>query len=245
MQRTAQAAGARVVDVHAAFVDASPDGLVGASLLLEHVHPNLDGYFLLADAFFHALLGQGLPGPVEVELSAAQARADMPVSDIDRLLGDYKVLRIKAGWPFGDGRTPVVLPAPASEAERLAQALYHEQISWAEAQDGLRRHYRATGDRRGDATISVILADAFPFTATLQFEAAAALIGLQRPRDALRYSRRAVDLGPGEVNHWLVHAHGLLLAGRTDEGREALARVLALDPGNATARQALTDLDED
>jgi len=242
--RTAKAQGARVVDVHGAFVAASPNGLVGASLLLEHVHPNLDGYFLLADAFFAGLVANGLPGAPEVDIAAAEARAGMPVSEIDRFLGDYKVLRIKAGWPFSDGRTPVKLPAPASEAERLAQELYHERISWPEAHDRLRRHYQAQGDQTGYAHVTEILADAFPFTGSLQFEAAAALIGLERPREAVRYSRRAIELEPRNVDHWLVHAHGLLLTGREAEGRAALEQVLALEPGNPTARQVLGQLAE-
>jgi lysophospholipase L1-like esterase len=240
--RIAKAQGARVVDVQSAFVAASPNGLVGQSLLLEHVHPNLDGYFLLADAFFSALIANGLPGAPEVDLTTTEARAGLPVSDIDRFLGDYKVLRIKAGWPFSDGRTTVTLPAPASEAERLAQELYQEQISWPEAHDRLRRHYQAQGDRAGYAHVTAILADAFPFTGSLQFETAAALIELGRPRDAVRYSRRGTELEPRNVNQWLVHAHGLLLSERERDGRAALEQALALEPGNPTARRVLDEL---
>lgn len=238
----AELQGARVVDVHGAFVAASPNGLVGESLLLEHVHPNLDGYFLLADAFFSALIDRGLPGVPEVDITTAEARGGMPVSDIDRFLGDYKVLRIKAGWPFSDDRTPVTLPVPASQAERLAQELYHERISWPEAHDRLRRHYHAQGDRAGYAHVTAILADAFPFTGSLQFETAAVLIELGRPRDAVRYSRRGTELEPRNVNQWLVHAHGLLLSGRERDGRAALERALEIEPENPTARKVLDEL---
>jgi tetratricopeptide (TPR) repeat protein len=242
IRRVAGAYGATAVDVHAAFTAASEHGLIGERLLLEHVHPNLDGYFLLADAFFDALLAKGLPGAPAVAVSEAEARAGMPVSDIDRFLGDYKALRIKAGWPFTLAHQLPTLPVPSSEGERLAQQLYYERTSWPEAHEALRRHYAATGDRRGHAQVTLILAEAFPFTGTLQFEAAAALIEQGRPREAVRFSRRAVELEPGTVNHWLVHAHGLLLAGHRDEGRAALHRVLELEPANPTARQVLDDL---
>ena len=245
VRRVAEAHGATVVDVHAAFAGASEHGLIGERLLLEHVHPNLDGYFLLADAFHDALLASGLLPPPDRPVADDDARAWMPVSAIDRYLGDYKVLRIKAGWPFAPSYQSPALPPPTSEGARLAQELYHERITWAQAQDALRQHYRATGDARGHAHVTAILADAFPFAGSLQFETAAALIGLGRAREALRYSRRATSLEPRNVDHWLVHAHGLLLAGREAEGREALAQVLALEPANATARQALADLDKD
>jgi lysophospholipase L1-like esterase len=46
---------ARLVDVETVFVAAAPRGLVGDELMLEHLHPTVDGYFLLADAFYDAL----------------------------------------------------------------------------------------------------------------------------------------------------------------------------------------------
>jgi len=245
VRRVAEANGASVVDVHAAFAGASEHGLIGERLLLEHVHPNLDGYFLLADAFHDALLGSGLLPAPAVPLTDEGARAGMPVSDVDRYLGDYKVLRIKAGWPFAPSYQSPSLPTPVSEGARLAQELYHERMTWPQAQDALRQYYRAAGDARGHAHVTAILADAFPFAGSLQFETAAALIELGRAREALRYSRRATSLEPRNVDHWLVHAHGLLLTGREAEGRAALAQVLALEPANATARQVLADLDKD
>jgi tetratricopeptide (TPR) repeat protein len=244
IRRSAQAHGATVVDVHAAFAAASDHGLVGSKLLLEHVHPNLDGYFLLADVFYDSLIAVGLPGTPESPPNDADARAEMPVSDVDRYFGDYKVLRIKAGWPFAPTYQPPSLPTPASEGERLAQELYHERTTWAEAQDALRKHSRSLNDHAGYAHVSGILAEAFPFSGTLQFETAVALMELRRPREALRYARRAVELEPRNVNHRLVQAHALLLTGREAEGRKALETVLGLEPANATARQVLAELDE-
>jgi len=41
------------------FQEASPHGLVGNKLILEHLHPNVDGYFLMADAFFDIMQANG------------------------------------------------------------------------------------------------------------------------------------------------------------------------------------------
>ena len=241
IRRLAGAQGATVVDVQAAFAAASPNGLVGDNLLLEHVHPNLAGYALLGEAFYAALLASGLPGTPPVP--SDESTVALPVSEVDRHLGEYKVRLIKSKWPFVSGdSSPPELPPPATEAERLAQALFREQTTWPEAQHALRRHYQATGDPQGYAQVSSILADAFPFSGQPQFETAAALIAVGRAAEARRYARRAVALEPRNVNHWLVHAHSLFLAGRRDEGRAALERVLELEPANPTARQVLDDL---
>ena len=138
------------------------------------------------------------------------ARRGMPVSDVDRYLGDYKVLRIKAGWPFAAQRTSrPELPAPALRGRApRAGALQRADRRGPRRRTPLRRHYQAAGDPRDYAHVTLILADAFPFAGSLQFDTAAALIELGRPREAVRYSRRAVGLEPRNVNHWLVHAHG-------------------------------------
>jgi tetratricopeptide (TPR) repeat protein len=240
----ARAAGATLVDVHQAFVTGSADGLVGNSLLLEHVHPNLDGYYLLADAFFDAMVERGLPGQVEATVPDEVARTEMPVSEIDRWLGEYKVLKVKSAWPFRPASVAPVLPEPRTEGERLAMEVYREQLSWPEAQDRLRRHYKSIGDTREFTRVTAILADAFPFAAGLQFEMAATLIEVERPADALRYARRAVDLAPNDVNHLLVQAHAQALTGRRDEARNTLERVLVLEPGNVTAARVLGQLSE-
>jgi len=242
IRRAAAANDATVVDVYAAFAAASEHGLVGDRLLLEHVHPNLDGYFLLADAFRDALVASNLIGSPTTAISEAEAREGMPVTEVDRYFGDYKVALIKSGWPFAPTLTQPTLPPARSEGERLAQELYHQRITWPAAQDALRQYYRAVGDVRGYAHVTAILADAFPFTGALQFETAAALIEQGRPREALRYSRRAVELQQRDVNSWLVHAHGLLLTGRGPDGRAALEQALALEPGNPTARRVLDEL---
>jgi Flp pilus assembly protein TadD len=167
------------------------------------------------------------------------------VTEIDRWLGEYKVGRLKSGWPFRDRQEDYRLPPATSEGERLAQALFREQTDWPRAQDTLRRHYRETGDVAGYAHVTTVLADAFPTAHALQFEAAAALIERQRPQDALRYARRAAGLGPQAVNSWLVLGHALALLGRRDEAIAALERALELEPGNATARAALERLRPD
>ncbi len=233
---------ANVVESQQRLAGASEHGIIGADLMLEHVHPNLDGYFLLADAFYRALVDSGLAGAPQVSLPEDQARREMPVSELDRWFGEYKIARIRAAWPFQAVRTEPVLPAPGSEAERLAQLLYAERIDWPTAQDQLRRHYRETGDLAGFAHVTQILADAFPASAAIQFECAAALIAEQRAPDAVRYAKRAAALTPASVDAWLVLGHAQALTGRRPEAIGALERALSLEPGNETAVNALRQL---
>ena len=49
---------ATLVDVQDAFVSASRNGIVGNELMLEHLHPNLKGYFILADTLLSGPKGK-------------------------------------------------------------------------------------------------------------------------------------------------------------------------------------------
>jgi lysophospholipase L1-like esterase len=242
IRRVAARHGARVVDVQEQLVRASPHGAIGSNLMLEHVHPNLDGYFLLADAYLDALAASGLLGDGARQVAEAEAREWLPLTEIDLRLADYKLARILAAWPFTTTASEPELPAPSSKGARLAQALYRGELDWANAQELLRRAARSRGDEREYARISRVLADAFPFAGRLQFETAAALIGLGRPLEALRYGRRAVESGPHTVDFLLVDAHASALTGRVEAARQRLERVLEIEPANATARAALAAL---
>ena len=126
--------GAVVVEAQQRLVRASGQGIIGADLMLEHVHPNLDGYFLLADAASTwGWWDSGLAGAPQVSLPEDQARREMPVSELDRWFGAYKIARIRASVavPGGQDRAGAAgarqrgrasRPAAVCGADRLAHA---------------------------------------------------------------------------------------------------------------------------
>ncbi|MBN1924348.1 MAG: hypothetical protein JW798_00805 [Prolixibacteraceae bacterium] len=96
---------ATLVPVLGVFEAKSPNGLVGNELMTEHVHPNIDGYFLMADAFYNALVSSGLIGE--------EADKDAPVFNekykenygytiLDELVGKHRVTNLSYHWPFVD-----------------------------------------------------------------------------------------------------------------------------------------------
>jgi lysophospholipase L1-like esterase len=142
--------GAVVVETQAAVERASPGGVPGASLILEHLHPNLDGYFLIADAFYAALRARALPAPWAREVAAAEARREVPVTPVDSIAAVLRTDRLTSGWPFqprGVTRLQLVdTLRPRTPAERLAQAYVRGEVPWAEATDRLRVAAESAGD---------------------------------------------------------------------------------------------------
>ena len=75
--------GATLVDVHAALAAAARNGIIGSDLMLEHVHPNVEGYFRLATAFYPAITAWA--GTPKGAIDDATALRELPVTEIDRL----------------------------------------------------------------------------------------------------------------------------------------------------------------
>lgn len=228
LTRLASEGGATLVDVENAFRQHSAYGAIGNELILEHLHPNVEGYFLLANAFHAAILGTGVLGPASRAIPEAQARREVPLSRADVHFGEYKLQRLKNDWPFSDPPRQTVLPPPRGLESELGQALYRQEIDWARAQDRLKNHYRAQGDREEYLRLALILADAFPFVAAAQRDAGEALVAAGRQVQALRYLHRAMSYAPSDA--------------RAIRGFADVARGLGLEPEAERAAERLRQL---
>jgi hypothetical protein len=61
--RVSDDAGTPLVDVRRLFEEASPHGIVGEKLLIDHVHPRIPGYKMIADALLAEIVRQGWATP--------------------------------------------------------------------------------------------------------------------------------------------------------------------------------------
>ncbi len=189
-----------LVDTRAAFEAASDHGIVGNSLLLEHVHPNLMGYALLSDAFYRALQQQGLIPPDTAE-PFPQLLCDMPITRVDSLAGAYKIDNLRNNWPFNNTGHEGGPPSRAAwhlttEEEDLAYAVAFEQLPWEEAMRQLYDYYSKTEDWTKAATVMEALCLEHPEEPSW-YEKTAMLFGkLKDNEKAIFYFREAFNRDP-------------------------------------------------
>ena len=145
--------GATVVESEAAFRAASPGGIVGSSLITEHLHPDLDGYHILEETFFDALMAAGIPGPPTGETD--YPRSVIPATPVDSAYAGFLIESLTAGWPFQtDPEVERTLVAelfdrqPESIEGRLGMALFRRRVGWEQAQQELMGRYER--DERWD-----------------------------------------------------------------------------------------------
>ena len=92
-----------VVPMKSYFEQHSPHSLIGNNLMTEHLHPNIDGYFLMADVFFntlrHAKMIDNYWDTTLIKPSSYY-RNNWGFTALDSLVADLKIKKLKAGWPF-------------------------------------------------------------------------------------------------------------------------------------------------
>ena len=136
IREVAHARGATVVETLDAVRAASPDGIVGDEMMLEHLHPTLAGYDAIAGAFHEAIVASDLIAP---EAQAAPSpRAVRLATDVDSLVGAIRVARLTQSWPFRpDERRPLAVDTSrtAPEVYRFAEDLADDEVGWETATD--------------------------------------------------------------------------------------------------------------
>ncbi|MDB4517037.1 hypothetical protein N9089_05500, partial [Crocinitomicaceae bacterium] len=182
--------GAQVVEVEASLLQHAAHGIIGNELMLEHLHPNLGGYFLLADAYYQALLDAGIAGPEVQEVSRQQAWNELPLTAVDLKKAEYEIMRLTADWPFQRVPAQPQYPVRSSEIEQLAYSLFTRGTTWSSATEQLLANYLQQQDTLAAARVAVLLADAYPYDTERQYQSAQLAQDAGLKQDTARLLRR-------------------------------------------------------
>ena len=227
--------GATVVETQRAIERASPGGVPGRTLILEHLHPNVDGYFLIADAFYEALRATGAIGHWDGAVPAARARKEIPVTALDSMVGVFRTDRLVSGWPFRP-RGATVVPIvdtlhPRNAVERLARGVVLGTVPWPQAMELLRAEYEKAGDPDRAIRVARAMAQEYRYSAQPYMDAARIALAERRYDEGLRYARAANARRETANSAQLV---GLLLLRQGDHAAAMpyLQRAARLAPGD-------------
>ena len=189
--------GVHLVDTKAAFATWSSDHLIGDSLMLEHVHPNLTGYALISEAFYEAFKkAQLVTASPQKEMSFQQLLNEMPVTTVDSMSGAYRIYNLKKSWPFNQLLQHQDTVKIRTTEERLAWEIASKQLSWDAAMDSLYSYEMNRNNLAGARKVVETLLLEYPLNAEW-YERSAALSGkLGDPENAIFYYRKSFDLLP-------------------------------------------------
>ena len=217
--------GAVVVETQRALEEASPTGVVGNSLMLEHLHPNLDGYFLIADAFYEAMRQHHLIGDWSGFVASNRARARVAITPVDSMVAILRTDRLVSGWPFrgaGSERTAIVDTLhPRSDAEQLARDVVLGRLPWPEATERLRERAERAGDLETAARAAQAMAEEYSYSAEPLVDLARLALRRGDETGAIQLARGALSRQPSPRADELL---GLLLLKRGEQ-RDAMVHL--------------------
>lgn len=223
-----------VVDVEQTFVTHSPDGIPDNNLILEHLHPNLKGYFYLANAFSKAMIQHHfLPKPSSAPADFIDFD-DIPVSKSDRLYGLYKIKKLKSGYPFTD-HPYLVTPPTDNTLESIALRQRIKGESWLSIQQKLLVGYQQQGDFKEAAKIASLITDAIPQQNQPAYIAGQLYAKTSNLNNAIYYHRKAVNIKPDNIQYLLSLAQDYYKIKKYHKSLKILRRVLNINPQNRTA----------
>lgn len=154
IRKVSEEQGALVVAVDSSFAAASNGGVVGNSLMTDHLHPNLKGYNLMADAFLSGISTKGLikespaipMGSTKLDsLTALQ----FPFSRLDSAIAFYRLAGITSQWPFNRSGKKLELEQirkPEDFIDSLAIKSARGELTWDAAHSKAADRYIALGD---------------------------------------------------------------------------------------------------
>ncbi|HUF08998.1 MAG TPA: tetratricopeptide repeat protein [Rhodothermales bacterium] len=231
--------GARVVDIEKAFSASSGDGIIGRELVLEHVHPNLDGYLLMANSYFDALHRSAVHTAWPSTVPPPLEKRDVLVTELDSTLASWHIRRLLNNWPFQEkGETRPDTLRISSMVDSLALDVLRNRRDWVDATASLGAYHESRGNFRSALRAALALADEQPYR-SIPFLLAAGLFARQeRYAAALQYYEAADQREPSlEARRGVGHL--LTITGRFPAAIPWLERALELKTDD---RASLYDL---
>lgn len=138
-----------VVDIDSVFRKFSPNELVGYNLTVDHLHPNIDGYRLIAETFYYKmkkmnLLPEGRRADLSEEKADSILKANFPFTALDSTLANFSIIVLTGQYPFVPKGTPnykMLNYKMSTIVDTIAAQIFNKQLKWETAHSKLAEYY--------------------------------------------------------------------------------------------------------
>jgi tetratricopeptide (TPR) repeat protein len=199
-------------DIERAFRENSTDSLIGNNLILEHLHPNSHGYFLMSKEYArimreHSFLASSDMWQDRDTLPEEFFREHDHLTGVDTMCAVRRTAILTSGWPF-TAKEPAAHGAVRSDPiGGIVDRLVGGKMTWEEGHVAAAEFYASNGD----------------------------------PERAAREYTALINQIPQNVSAYLLLGRLYARQGRRDEAREVLQRSLEIER-TAPALQMLKKL---
>jgi tetratricopeptide (TPR) repeat protein len=190
----ADSLGGYYISLKALFEKHSPQGIIGNSLMTDHLHPNVDGYFLMAEGFLQALRDHRM---IENYWDSTRVRPwtyerhNWGFTELDSMIAVLRIKHLKAGWPFQPESTVNnfrTTYSPNGIVDSLAFAcIKYRDVSSSMVHKKLATYYESMGDFKRASKEYVSLAYISPLDIPSYYYAADLALKAKEYSNAIRY----------------------------------------------------------
>jgi tetratricopeptide (TPR) repeat protein len=234
-----------LVDSETAIRNDSSGKIIGAKHMLEHLHPTPRGYFLIADSFYQGLLANGFFNKlaaanqtISAALLTEQAWQNMPLSEVDQLVGEYKILTLTSDYPFTNNKIDVPAPKSDTSIQQIAKRRI-EGEPWITTQQQLLVILQQQNNTSEAAKAAGLLYDALPNETEAARAASLLYLDINELGFAEFYARRAladsIKNDTTNANYYLTLAEIIFKSGDISGAVSILNELLKIEPNNTRA----------
>jgi tetratricopeptide (TPR) repeat protein len=234
LQEIAQETGALLV-IWKRFWQASPNGLIGKNLLLEHVHPNVEGYFIMGRELCRAMRENSFVNAAWEETRARPDSAhwqERGVTALDEEIARIRIAVLTHNWPFApkDRAVPFIYQ-PRNNFEKLAYTAWKREESWEKVHVLLAEDYEKRGQLALAAKEYEALILQTPYNVSPYIRAGLIYTQMQDYERAHDRLVKSIALEPTADAYKIV---GAIWLNRQQPGKAApyLQKALQLEPGH-------------
>lgn len=138
-----------LVDIDSLFKVNSLYNIVGYNLTVDHLHPNIDGYRKIADAYYEKMdelkiLPAGKRSEISREKADSILIANFPFTKLDSTLAEFSIIALTGTYPFVPQGTPnykMLNYKMSSLVDTLAAAVFNKDIKWEMGHANLAEFY--------------------------------------------------------------------------------------------------------
>lgn len=188
-----------VADLEAAFRRASPDSLIGRDLILEHLHPNARGYFLLAKEYARSMRDAGLLAPKD-EWARCDTVSDStlwhasPLTEVDIKAAVRRTELLTSGWPFVRSPRPVPPARTGPGIGEIVERLVQGGSTWEQAHVAAAEFHARSGEFAKAAAEYRAIIDQLPLNVSAYLALAQSFIGMDSVDRAAAVLARSLDV---------------------------------------------------
>lgn len=194
-----------IVHMDSVFSAASPQGIPGANLFWEHVHPTFEGYFLMAKAFVEAMESHGLGASLDAwrtspEIGDAFYRKWSALTEFDHEVARLRIEILTSRWPFRTEPAELTYQ-PESMVQKAAWDNVRGLTSWAASHEALAQAFAENDDLESASAHLWALARMTPYDPAFHVRTADLLARQRRFEDAAYVYERALRIAPSTQIH--------------------------------------------